>query len=341
MMPRRILSIDGGGIKGILPAAFLATIEEASGKCLLDHFDLIAGTSTGGIIALGLGLGLPARAIVDFYVDAGPRIFDQELPPASSLLSRIRTAARWAWRTARHVITSKYDPKELRSALENAFGDRLLGDSGTRLVIPAFDRNRRELHVFKTAHHERFAVDWKERAVDVALATAAAPTFLPGHSLTSGISLVDGGVWANNPVGLAAVEAVGVLDWPREELYVLSLGCCEDAFGIPERTGVADCLKIIEMLMLGQSRGAIGTAKLLTGHMQGRHRVFRYNHVAPAGVFGLDTVDQIASLRGVGEALAREALPEVGPVFLAGERDPFVPVYGAIRQGVTQRPEAT
>jgi hypothetical protein len=95
------------------------------------------------------------------------------------------------------------------------------------------------------------------------------------------------------------------------------------------------------MLMLGQSRGAIGTAKLLTGHMQGRHRVFRYNHVAPAGVFGLDTVDQIASLRGVGEALAREALPEVGPVFLAGERDPFVPVYGAIRQGVTQRPEAT
>lgn len=329
MMPRRILAIDGGGIKGILPAAFLATIEESSGKRVLDHFDLIAGTSTGGIIALGLGLGLPARAIVDFYLNEGPRIFDQELPPASSLLSRIRTAARWVTRTARHLVTSKYDAKELRSALEKVFGDRLLGDSRTRLVIPAFDRNRRELHVFKTAHHERFAVDWKERAVDVALGTAAAPTFLPGHSLTSGISLVDGGVWANNPVGLAAVEAVGVLDWPREELYVLSLGCCEDAFAIPESGGVAYSLKIIEMLMLGQSRGAIGTAKLLTGHMQGRHRVFRYNHVAPAGMFRLDTVNQIGTLRGLGEALAREALPELA-VFLAGERDPFVPVYGAV-----------
>jgi predicted acylesterase/phospholipase RssA len=332
MMSRRILAIDGGGIRGIVPAAFLATIEEASGKRILDHFDLIAGTSTGGVIALGLGLGLPARAIADFYLNEGPRIFDQEQPKVSSLLGRIRTAARWSRRTARHLVTSKYEPRDLRRALEKALGDHLLGDSQTRLVIPAFDRNRRELHVFKTAHHERFAVDWKERAVDVALGTAAAPTFLPGHSLASGISLVDGGVWANNPVGLATVEAVGVLDWPRDDLYVLSLGCCEDAFEIPERTGVADCLKVVEMLMLGQSRGAIGTAKLLTGHMEGLRRVFRYNHVAPAGMFGLDTVDQIATLRGLGEGLAREALPEVRRVFLAGEREPFVPVHGAVRK---------
>ncbi len=332
MMSRRILAIDGGGIRGILPAAFLATIEEASGNRILDHFDLIAGTSTGGVIALGLGLGLPARAIADFYLNEGPRIFDQEQPRVSSLLGRIRTATRWVKGTARHLVTSKYEPTELRRALEKALGDHVLGDSQTRLVIPAFDRNRRELHVFKTAHHERFAVDWKERAVDVGLGTAAAPTFLPGHSLASGISLVDGGVWANNPVGLATVEAVGVLDWPRDDLYVLSLGCCEGAFEIPERTGVADCLKVVEMLMLGQSRGAIGTAKLLTGHMEGLRRVFRYNHVAPAGMFGLDTVDQIATLRGLGEGLAREALPEVRRVFLAGEREPFVPLHGGVGQ---------
>jgi patatin-like phospholipase/acyl hydrolase len=339
-MARRILAIDGGGIKGILPAAFLATVEEASGKRVLDHFDLIAGTSTGGIIALGIGLGLPARAIVDFYRNEGPRIFDQELPSTPSLFSRIRKAAGWARHNARRLVTSKYDAQELRSALQRALGDRLLGDSKTRLVIPAFDRNRRELHVFKTAHHERFAVDWKERAVDVALGTAAAPTFLPGHSLTSGISLVDGGVWANNPVGLAVVEAVGVLDWPREDVYVLSLGCCENAFAISQNGGIAGYLNAIEILMLGQSRGAMGTAKLLTGHLEGRRRVFRYDHVAPAGTFGLDTVNQIETLRGLGEGLAREAVPELRRLFFAGKREPFVPVYGVVRDAGTERVEA-
>ena len=68
---RRILALDGGGIKGAFAAAFLATIEEATGKRVADHFDLIAGTSTGGIIALGLGLGMSGREIVQFYVNDG------------------------------------------------------------------------------------------------------------------------------------------------------------------------------------------------------------------------------------------------------------------------------
>ena len=77
---RRILTIDGGGLKGALPAAFLAEIEEATGKRIVDHFDLIAGTSTGGIIAIGLGLGIPARAILNFYVNEGSAVFRQDQP---------------------------------------------------------------------------------------------------------------------------------------------------------------------------------------------------------------------------------------------------------------------
>lgn len=327
-MTRRVLAIDGGGIKGILPAAFLAHIEETTGKRVADHFDLIAGTSTGGIIALGLGLGLSARTIADFYVQQGPEIFAQPSSPKRSVLGTIMFRAAKVMRSARQLVTSKYGSEKLRSALEAAFGDAVLGDSKTRLVIPAFDRNRRELHVFKTAHHERFATDWKERAVDVALATAAAPTFFPGHALTSGISLVDGGTWANNPVGLAVVEALGVLEWPRDSLYVLSLGCSEDVFEIPNNSGAADLLEVIDLLLLGQSRGAVGTAKLLTGHMQGRHRIFRYNQVVPTGVFGLDTVPQLGALRGMGEALAREARPEIDRVFLQSPRDEFVPTFG-------------
>jgi patatin-like phospholipase/acyl hydrolase len=93
-MTRGILAIDGGGTRGVLPVAFLASIEEGSGRRVLDHFDLIARTSTGGAIALGLGLGLSARTILDFYLDDGPRIFDQESRPDHSVMKRLVLRAR-------------------------------------------------------------------------------------------------------------------------------------------------------------------------------------------------------------------------------------------------------
>src|SRR5947207_9104557 len=74
----RILSLDGGGIRGVFPAAFLARLEEHLEHPIGRYFDLIAGTSTGGIIAIGLGLGLSAGDIVKLYVEQGPAIFDQE-----------------------------------------------------------------------------------------------------------------------------------------------------------------------------------------------------------------------------------------------------------------------
>ena len=85
---RRILALDGGGIKGVLAAAFLDTVENATGKRIADHFDLVAGTSTGGIIALGLGLGMSARDIVEFYAREGPRIFDQADPTRATGIVR-------------------------------------------------------------------------------------------------------------------------------------------------------------------------------------------------------------------------------------------------------------
>ncbi|SRR6266581_529403 len=328
MASRRILSIDGGGIKGVLPAAFLAAIEDVTGKHIIDYFDLIAGTSTGGIIGLGLGLGLSARTILDFYVQQGPKIFDQAPSTTHSILTSLVLFAKRRTKLMRHLIRSKYDPSNLHSALKVAFGGALLGESKTRLIIPAFDRQRREVHVFKTAHNSRFAVDWKQRAVDVALATAAAPTYLPCHSLGNGISLLDGGVWANNPVGLAAVEAVGVLEWPRDRLFFLSLGCSSEAFVIPENSGLVNLRTLINLLMLGQARGAVGTAKLLARHSEAEKRFFRYDQVVPEGTFGLDTVHQIGALRGIGEALAREALPDIASVFMQEPREEFVPVCG-------------
>lgn len=323
---RRILAIDGGGIKGVIPAAFLSTIESVTGKRILDHFDLIAGTSTGGIIALGLGLGLSAEEILGFYEADGPRIFAQE--EKHSKLAKTIGLLKRKLRCGRQFFLPKYDAHTLRSSLEKVFGDRILGASQTRLLIPAFDRQRREIHVFKTAHHPRFGIDWRERVVDVALATAAAPTYLPGHQLDSGVSLLDGGIWANNPAGLAVVEAMSSLTWSNDDLYVLSIGCSEEALSIPKNSGYLGlALKMADIFMLGQSRGAHGTAKLLTGHSERDPRVFRFQPIMPKGEFCLDGARQINSLKGVGANMAREAMPQIKDFFLNCTRDEFVPFH--------------
>ena len=333
---KRILAIDGGGIKGAMPAAFLATIEEATGKRIVDHFDLIAGTSTGGILALGLGLGLTAADLLAFYENRGPGIFAQE--PIDGF-----AFARRAWRlfgrkarTARQLVVPKYKPAALRAALEDAFGDRRLGESETRLVIPAFDRQRCSVHIFKTPHHVRLVTDWRQNAVDVALATAAAPTYLPGHRLDNGISLLDGGIWANNPTGVAVVEAISILGWDPRSLYVLSLGCTEAPDAPAEQSGVTGlALRMADLFLLGQSRCAMGTAKLLMGAEDAEHRLFRLQHTARPGEFELDAVDQIPVLKGIGAAMAREALPKVSSNFLMAVREPFVP-FGAAGRLLTR-----
>jgi len=170
---RKILSIDGGGIKGVFPASFLATVEDTVGGNVGDFFDLIVGTSTGGIIALGLGMGMSARDILQFYEDLGPIIFH------GSRVGRI----------LRSLVRAKYDQEPLRNALTNTFGDRRLGESKTRLMIPSLDLETGEVYIYKTSHVPHLQRDYKERIVDVALATAAAPTYFPTQR--SAVSIAD------------------------------------------------------------------------------------------------------------------------------------------------------
>ncbi|WP_224024093.1 CBASS cGAMP-activated phospholipase [Burkholderia vietnamiensis] len=327
-MKKRVLSIDGGGIKGVLAAEFLATVEEATNRRIADYFDLVAGTSTGGIIALGLGLGMSAREIVNFYVDHGPSIFEQvREEKAGSLLSRFAMRSAGATRNMQQLLWPKYDPAKLRSSLESVIGQRVLGDSRLRLVIPAYHADKEDLYVFKTRHHERLRVDWKETMVDVALATAAAPTYFRAHSLPSGSPIIDGGVWANNPTGVAAVEARTVLNWRDDELFVLSLGCTEELIDIPLNSGYKDLLfKSTALFMQGQSRGSMGTAYLLSNHSEVSPRVFRYQPKVVSGKFSLDKTSMIDRLRGLGSACARDALPMLMQNFLDAPADPFVPI---------------
>jgi len=307
---RRILSIDCGGIKGIVPAAFLAQLEEALGESITNYFDLVAGTSTGGIIALGLGMGLSAADILHFYEQLGPAVF------AGSRLGR----------GLRRIGFAKYDSLPLRRVLEAKFGERTLGESCVRLVIPSLNLETGEVHIYKTAHHSRFEVDYKERVVEVALATAAAPTYFPTHRSAKGIPFIDGGMWANNPTGLAVVEAIGVLNWPRDEIRVLSLGCVTE----PLHIGLARSLplglgywatKVTDVFMAAQSSSSLGTASVLIGHEQ----VMRISPSLGRGQFHLDSIKEIPSLRGLGASEARKALPQVRKLFCQTHVEPFVP----------------
>lgn len=304
---RRILSIDGGGIKGVVPAAFLATIEESVGRPIGEYFDLIVGTSTGGIIALGLGLGFTAQQILRLYEDHGPEIFG---------------------RRRLGLLAPRYDAGPLERALTAYFGDRRLGESRNRLVIPSFNLDTGEVHIYKTAHHARYERDYRCRAVEVALATSAAPWYFPAHRAASGTPLVDGGAWANNPVGLSVVEAIGVLGWAPTDLQVLSLGCTTEPFGIGkgrlDRLGLWRwAFKFVDLFLAGQSSGSLGTAYVLAGH----DRVHRISPVVEKGRFSLAGVDEIPSLRGIGASAARNHLPRLRPVFLGLPAEPFVPCH--------------
>lgn len=324
---RKILAIDGGGIKGAFPAAFLAAIEEATGKPIADHFDLIAGTSTGGIIALGLGLGLSAKDILRFYQENGRQVFGREVDSAG-LWGRVNSYWRKQERRVRQLVGPAYDPLALRTALEGAFGAKRLADSAVRLVIPAYSINTRSVYVFKTAHHQRFEVDHKQTAVNVALATAAAPTYFPAHTMTGDALLVDGGVWANNPAGIAAVEAVGVLGWQGDSLRILSLGCTEPLYTCPPSGGRLDfALSLNTFFQQGQSVASLGTAKLLCGHSESAPRLFRHCLDVADGQINLDSVEAIGELVAMGSTVARTALPALRAVFLDEPAERFTPLH--------------
>lgn len=307
----QILSLDGGGLRGIFSAAVLAGLEEDLGIRIIDHFDLIAGTSTGGIVALALGLGLTPRQIVEFYTQLGPRVF------------RDRTRLR----AIRHLFRAKYDANLLRAALTDVFGERIFGESAKRLVITSYNLGSNDVYLFRTPHLPQLKRDWRERAVNVALATAAAPTYLPGVPL-SGTRLVDGGLWANNPAMVALIEAAGPLAVPLEQIRVFSLGTTTD---VPHRSrrldrgGLLPWIRdAVEVIIRAQSTSITNQVR----HLITAERLLRLNPTVPTGAVALDKIDA-DDLIGRAAHESRTISPSFARCFAdhrAGEYVPFYPV---------------
>lgn len=250
--PFKILSLDGGGIRGVYASTLLRLIEDEFGPCS-KHFDLIAGTSTGGIIAVGLGLGISAQQIDDLYVIEGEQIF----PRSSFPLVRF----------FQQLFGPIHDHEVLEQKLKENFGNSLLGESSNRLVIPAFVGPNPQLAVFKTDHHPDYKRDWKNEAWRIARATSAAPTFYEGHGEGDAYFL-DGGVWANNPILCAVVEAITAYEVQPSDIRVISVGTGSALKSLKKgaiRSGFIGWRKIIEVAMGLTADSALGQARLFLG----------------------------------------------------------------------------
>ena len=309
----RILSIDGGGIKGVFPAAFLRELGTRLAFPVTDYFDLIAGTSTGGIIALGLGLGLQPGEMLRLYKESGRAIF----PSSQSWLTR-----------AKHYFANKYSADPLRRALQSTFGEKLLGESRKRLIVPSFSALTGKAYVYKTPHHRRFESDWSKAAVDVAMATSAAPTYFPPFVTRDFIAHLDGGMWANNPTGLAVVEAIGVLAADPKDVRVLSLGCTciPQSFDLKSAGLLGWREKALEASFSGQSFGSMGTAAILVGHKKTQ----RVDPIVQERRFSLDNPELVDELEGRATECAREELPKFRDLFDHGKVEPFIPLFGPL-----------
>jgi len=218
----KILSIDGGGIRGIIPALILAEIEKKAGQPISKLFDLIAGTSTGGILALGLTIknewGQPkysASDLVKLYADKGKEIFYRDIWHRIKSLGILRD--------------EKYPNDNLKQILKDYFGKARLKDSLSEVIITSYETERRIPWVFKSVHAKNpKKEDYDFDVVDVALATSAAPTYFEPHKVSykedDYLSFIDGGIYANNPAMCAYTEAKSMFNKKDDDIILVSLG---------------------------------------------------------------------------------------------------------------------
>lgn len=210
----RILSIDGGGIRGLIPATIIASWETVLGP-IANNFHMITGTSTGGILATALAKGVSANDLINFYKAKGPEIFSSSIGSLGGLAGQM------------------YDSQPLEAAIKSVLKGTL-STIQKDLLVTSYDLQARMPFLFKSWKARGIELNVDERASDnnfqlsdMARATSAAPTFFPPAKVKSATGktygLIDGGVYANNPAMCAYVAARRL--YPKADEYIIvSLG---------------------------------------------------------------------------------------------------------------------
>jgi patatin-like phospholipase/acyl hydrolase len=335
----KILSFDGGGIRGAFAASFVQELEHCFGGPITDYFDLIAGTSTGGLIALALAFNITGNTLTDLYSSAGASIFGSrtQTPGVSwfekksfEFLRRKLPALAQNGVDTEWILAPKYTGTELRKTLVKIFGDQTLERSHHRVVIPAIDLTKGQTIVFKTPHCPNIVRDRRFGVVDIALAATAAPTYFPTAMIEPGSSYIDGGLWANDPALIAYVEADRIakqckrkIDKPfvLQDVRVLSVGTGKPhlRFRTTGREGILFwASELIDLIGLSQSQGINFQMQHLLG---GRYR--RVNFDLDAN-WRLDDVRNVGALLHLGREAAREQFGQIRTEFLDEKAEPFV-----------------
>ena len=250
-----ILSLDGGGVRGIYPAHVLAKMEDALGVPVRDCFDLIAGTSTGSIVAGAAAASVPMEKLVSLFESESAGIFKKRAFTFSPF------------------IRSRYSRRPLEQIIREYLPDLTMGEISTPLLIPSSDITTGCVHVFKSGYlrdlGEPYLRDSGVRLRDAILASCAAPTYFDPMWVDEYL-LADGGLWANNPTIISVTEAVSKFKRPLERIHVLSIGTGHsDSFYARSRawglvTGWGH-KRLVSYVLGLQSQASTNMAKLLLG----------------------------------------------------------------------------
>ncbi|MCJ7484343.1 MAG: patatin-like phospholipase family protein [Thermodesulfovibrionales bacterium] len=314
----RILCLDGGGMRGAFSAGVLSAIEEKvlNGKSLTERCDLIAGTSTGAIIALALAFDHRPQEICKFYRESGRKIFPIGNPLA------------WIFHKIKQLIVAPYSGNVLKREIEKVIGKKKLGEAGHRLVIPCYNAKAGNVFVFKhlfpgdrpaveSQHHkwENYEKCDAYTASEVAVAAAAAPTFFPSRKFADKNFFLDGGIWANSPTLPAIAEAVGALNHAIDEIRVLSIGTRYEKLQIGRAKQRGGFLpwnwKVINLLFNAQAAGAIGTARWLVGWKQFLHLDDQKTEANPKPPIKIDDIARVDDEINLGKEVVEKKLNDI------------------------------
>lgn len=289
----KILSIDGGGTKGIVAATFLHELEKKGRAEIRNEYDCFIGTSTGAILVAALAAGIPTDKIIDIYHQDAKKIFRKE--------------KKW-WKNWFGLIDEKYETRNLYNAIFKRVGDLKLGDLKKRFVFTAYDIERQSYVLFDS-HKEEHA---HLRVADCATASAAAPTYFEPHSF-EGFNVIDGGVCGLNNPSLAGWALALNQGTSPENITILSVGNGEYfdkiKYSKAINWGIVEWVRpLIDIMLTGTARMANDLAK----NSVPNGKYFRLNMRIPEKFKAMDAPENMQELESLTRA---ECNQNVAPLF--------------------------